>query len=777
MNVLPMGSQLLKYVVSRFLKSSGRSHLLAFAKGILHLGRPAPVTFPPELLEQGILVAVSGLANTLAIQSNPDWVWPAWVVRQTDPDDEAFVPTGLNLIMTNLTLRNWTSIGVHGSTREAMVDPVGMLTPRAWGWSVLPTLEGTTPLPRIRHGVVQALIPGIGTGVRTSAPTELGLDWECVAIAAEVEGHESVVLTSRLTNTTSADISCRPGFSFRPYHPLGFGPIGSIVVEPGRIRIDGELAAVFPVVPDQVLVSDREHGDPMAQKGAGLPVASLKSRSGMACASATWNAEIPAGGQWSATIVVPLGKTSGLRRIGEHAVTHAVERALAVSRREAARGTSLSVPDSVIQAGWDGVRSRLHVFDDGDRFTPGTFLYHEHWFRDGAFLALGFENAGRGDRVAPKSVLLAKRQTRDGFFQSQTGEWDSNGQAIWTLALHVRRGGDVRLLEEHWDRIRRGAGWIVRQRASTRTGKSWHAGLLPAGFSAEHFGPNDHFFWDNFWSVAGLEAAAWMASVLGRQSICDSLLEETALYRVDLETAISRASQGQGGALPCSPYRRMDAAAVGNLVAVCPLAVVPADAPWLVPTLAHIDRACMRGGLFFQSIVHTGYNPYLSVQVARARLAVGDAAGCMEVLRALAASASTTWCWPEAIHPRTRGGCMGDGDHGWAASEFLSLIRQILVREIPGGLELCSGVPRDWICASGIRLGGATTDHGRLDLDVVLQQDEILVTWHLHRGPLQAPADLVLSLPDADGKRIRHTLPASTGRIRLEANTLSLRGR
>lgn len=772
-----MESQIFKYLISRFLRSSGRSHLLAFAKGILHLGRPAPVMFPPELLEQGVLVAVSGLANTLAIQSNPDWVWPAWVERQTDPDDPAFVPTGLNLIMTNLTLRNWTSIGVHGSSREAMVDPVGMLTPRAWGWSILPTLEGTQPLPKIRQGIVQGLVPGIGTGVRTSAPTTLGLAWECEAIAAEVEGHESIVFTTKLVNRTSADIECRPGFSFRPYNPLGFSPIGSIAVEPGRIRIDGELAAVFPVAADQVLVSDREHGDPMGRTGAGLAVSSLRSRSGMACASATWNANVPAGGQWSATVVVPLERASGLRRVGENALSHALERALAISRREVAKGTSLTVPDPVIQRGWNGVRARLHAFDDGDRFTPGTFLYHEHWFRDGAFLALGFENAGRGDRVAPKHGLLAERQTRDGFFQSQTGEWDSNGQAIWTLALHLRRGGDVRLLEEHWDRVRRGAGWIVRQRLSTKKGKSWHEGLLPAGFSAEHFGPNDHFFWDNFWSIAGLESAAWMASVLGRGSIRDSLLEEANQYRVDLESAISRASQGQGGALPCSPYRRMDAAAVGNLVAVCPLGVVPADSSWIRPTLAHIDRACMRDGLFFQSIVHTGYNPYLSVQVGRARLAVGDDKGCMEVLQALAKSASSTWCWPEAIHPRTRGGCMGDGDHGWAAAEFLSLVRQILVREVPGGLELCSGVPRDWLAPGGIRLGGATTDHGRLDLEVGLHQDEVVVSWHLLRCPLQEPGTLTLSLPDADGKRVRHVLPASSGRIRLEADTLSLRGR
>jgi len=732
--------------------------------------------FPPELLEQGALVAFSGLANTLAIQSNPDWVWPAWVERQTSPDDPAFVPTGLNLLLTNLTLRNWTSIGLHGSPREAMVDPVGMVTPRPWGWSILPTLEGCIPLPRRSDEVVQRLVPGVGTGVRTTAPVPSGLVWTCDAIAVEVEGQEAVAITTRLENPTTKDIACRPGFSFRPYNALGFSPIGSLSVEPGRIRIDGETAAVFPTPADQVLVSDRGHGDPLGDKGGGLGVGMLRSRSGMACASVFWNAEVPSGESWSATAVVPLERNSNLRRVGRRAVEHSLERALAVSRRESARGTILVVPDPVLQEGWNAVRARLHVFDDGDRFTPGTFLYHEHWFRDGAFLALGFENTGRGDRVAPKMDLLAKRQTREGFFQSQTGEWDSNGQAIWTLALHLRRGGDPRLAREHWKRVRRGAEWIVRQRATTRNARSCHEGLLPAGFSAEHFGPNDHFFWDNFWSLAGLESAAWLASVVEQGSWRDRLLEEAASYRVDLASAIRLASLDQGGALPCSPYRRMDAAAVGNLVALCPLGVVPHDADWVGPTLEHIDRSCMRDGLFFQSIVHTGCNPYLSAQVARARLATGDPKGCMDVLRAMAASASSTWCWPEAIHPRTRGGCMGDGDHGWAAAEFVSLLRQILVREIPGGLELCGGVPRDWLVSGGIRLGGATTDHGRLDLEIDARRGELDVSWHLSRTGLQEPGAMVLSLPDARGLRVRHELDAPSGRIRLDVHDLSLRG-
>jgi hypothetical protein len=180
----------------------------------------------------------------------------------------------------------------------------------------------------------------------------------------------------------------------------------------------------------------------------------------------------------------------------------------------------------------------------------------------------------------------------------------------------------------------------------------------------------------------------------------------------------------------------------------------------------HLSHQCLRDGLFFQPIVHTGLNPYLSVQLARAKLALGDAEGCMEILQALARSASSTWCWPEAIHPRTGGGCMGDGDHGWAAAEFISLLRQILVRETPGGLELLSGIPSDWIARGGVRLTGATTSFGTLDLEVRPRPGgRTLVEWTLVRSGGQEAGTMILAMPHGDGFRRHHNLPSSTGRL------------
>jgi len=49
--------------------------------------------------------------------------------------------------------------------------------------------------------------------------------------------------------------------------------------------------------------------------------------------------------------------------------------------------------------------------------------------------------------------------------------------------------------------------------------------------------------------------------------------------------------------------------------------------------------------------------------------------------------ASSTYTWPEAFHPITKGGCMGEGHHGWAAAEWILLLRNLLFCE--KGERLC----------------------------------------------------------------------------------------
>jgi hypothetical protein len=765
---------MLEALITRVLRWTGKEHLAPFVNGLIHLGRPATVLFPRELLEQGAAIALSGLSNTMAIQSNHQWVWPLWVERQIDPDAPEFIPTGLNLFTTNLTRRNWTSIGVDGSKLEAMIDPVGMLTPRPYGWSALPYLRTETDTflpPRESRNVSQSLVEDTLPAVVTNYHADPRLSWSCETTAVECSGEEGILIVHRLINITQRRIEFRLGISLRPCNPLMLGPINRLRLKRELWRVNGKPALLLIDPPSRSHVSDRHKGDPLHTPAQGVEPLSLRSRSGLCSGTSEWFLSLAAGQEKEIVLFVPLQKQGGhrpqkFRQLTREALLQARTATLDAWRSHQATGTRFDVPDPVVSRLLEAIRNRLPVFDDGDIFTPGTFLYHGFWFRDGAFLSTGFENLGQGHRVKDKICHYPKLQRRDGFFCSQDGEWDSNGQAIWTVVQHVRRGGELRLLEELWPSLWRGGRWIEAFRATTTEIPSEHFGLLPAGFSAEHFGPNDHYYWDNFWSLAGLNELLWAARTLGKAREAVLLENRIAAYRSDLEASVAQSSsRSVDGSLPPSPYRHSDPASVGNLVAISPLRLAGISTAWARPTLELLWKRHRRDGLFFQSIIHTGLNPYLSAQLARAFLVMEDDRW-LEILHALAAHATPTACWPEAIHPRTKGGCMGDGDHGWSAAEFVSLVREAFVRETDEALLLCSGVPAQWI-ESGCGIEAATSECGTISVKLERTARGVKVQWSCERKPHQDERPLVLSLP-GDSSRQRHKLPALAGTLELD---------
>jgi hypothetical protein len=174
-----------------------------------------------------------------------------------------------------------------------------------------------------------------------------------------------------------------------------------------------------------------------------------------------------------------------------------------------------------------------------------------------------------------------------------------------------------------------------------------------------------------------------------------------------IERSIERipASRSQGG-IPASPYRRMDAGAIGSLVADYPLQLYRPAEPRIMATVETLIRDYFHKGGFFQDIIHSGINAYLTLDIAQTLLRAGDAR-YRDLMETVARLATATGQWPEAIHPQTLGGCMGDGQHGWAAAEWAMMIRSLFVREEGERLIVGSGLFAEWFDNTGTGLSEA----------------------------------------------------------------------
>jgi hypothetical protein len=179
----------------------------------------------------------------------------------------------------------------------------------------------------------------------------------------------------------------------------------------------------------------------------------------------------------------------------------------------------------------------------------------------------------------------------------------------------------------------------------------------------------------------------------------------------------------------------MDSGAVGNLVADYPLQLFAPGDDRIARTADYLrDHSSYNGG-FFQNMIHSGINAYLTLHLAQVRLRAGDAETAWQLIDKVVALASPTGQWPEAIHPKTGGGCMGDGQHMWAACELAMMLRNCFVREEtdrlgsgqPARLVIAAGVRPRWWRERGAKLGPTLTPFGAVSVEVMPTDDGAIV--------------------------------------------------
>ncbi len=730
-----------RFVIRRAARSQGFLDPIELLARLRNFAQPSEVGEPVELLRAGVVFHARGLINSKVIQHNLDWVWPYWIERQFDPRDESFVPRSFSISHINLTHRNWTALGHPDCEALPLVDPRGLLTPLYDGWSLdawIVADDGASLLPSRARDCeqVQEMDAGLAISTRTRA------DGLALATRARV----SIEAGKPVCELDIEAGGAGPGWlvlALRPCNSEGVSFIHEVSLDADRRgwRVDGRQRVVFSEPAARHHVSDYRDGDVFIHLADKTDEARGECDLGLATAAAMF--PLDAAGKASLRVEIPLAERAG----------SAVADAWGKLRRQACR---LDCPEPHYRFLYDAAVTSL-ILHSPDEVYPGPYTYKRFWFRDAAFIIHALLCVGLDERAERALARFPERQTALGYFRSQEGEWDANGEVLWILRRFERLTG--RKLGADWRRpIRRGARWILRKRLPDDLDAP-HAGLLPAGFSAEHLGPNDYYYWDDFWCIAGLRAASELLAASDPRDAAEFRDEAEAFAAaVDRSLATCAERVGRPG-MPASPYRRLDAGAIGSITLGYPLAACAPDDPRLLDCVEFLLARCFVDGAFFQDMIHSGLNAYLTLQVAQVLLRADDPR-YLELMDAVAALASPTGQWPEAIHPRTGGGCMGDGHHVWAAAEWALMLRNCFVREEGERLVLCSGVPARWLEQDApVRFGPAPTDHGPLSITLTpLDGGAVRLDWDADWR--DAAPEIEIRLPGFDSVAVD---PASGG--------------
>lgn len=708
-----------RFGVRYLARAHGFIDPIALLARLHHFAQPSEVTEPIELLRAGVVMHSRGLINSRVIQHNLDWLWPYWVEKQYNPRSKSFIPRAFSITHINLTHRNWTAIGVPDFDELPIVDPRGLLTPFWDSWSIdswLITDNKRQILPSRSNSATQSLelSPDVAV-ITTIVQDDLILELKSSVVPDQGCPHSQIEISAQ------ADTSGWIAVALRPYNPEGISFVHKITLSPDRKAwtVDGNPCVSFSDSVERHHLSTYRGGDVRIHLHDTREKNDEFCNIGLLTAAALFRIE--AGQSRKVTVRIRLDQDERIKNSPP------------VSWQESlANHCTIKIPCQHFQRLYE-IALRTIVLHSPKEVYPGPFTYKRFWFRDAAFIIYSLLVSGLIDRAERAIDQFADRQTTRGYFLSQEGEWDSNGEALWTM----RRFCEITGLppKPNWlQTIRHGGEWIINKRLPD-TLDYLHAGLLPAGFSAEHLGPNDFYYWDDFWGIAGLEAAATLMKMAGESSAAERFTKEARRFRDAVERSLNKvATRLEQEIVPASPYRRLDSGAIGSLVCGYPLQLGPTDDARLLNTVDFLLTNCLVDGGFFQDMIHSGINAYLTLHLAQVLLRAEDPR-FFPLIRTVAELASPTGQWPEAIHPRTKGGCMGDGQHAWAAAEWILMIRNCFVREEGNTLILAAGIPIEWLTAgANLSFGPAPTSFGAISITLAVpvnntEADQVVIRW------------------------------------------------
>ncbi len=516
------------------------------------------------------------------------------------------------------------------------------------------------------------------------------------------------------------------------------------------------------------------------------PRDTVDDESGLASAVMVW--DIPPGGEnFQVTISVPFFEAAA------EPVEGGRENALA-RWREILTRVEWQVPaaaDSAI-ACFRTAASHILINRDGPAIQPGPRRYTRSWVRDCVIMGAAMAKANRPDVLREFLLWYAQFQREDGYIPSVVDrdgvdplvEHDSHGQFIWGVCEVFRAGENLDFLKTTWPFVRKTAEFICQLRAHCTsaefigTERADCYGLFPESASHEGYLAHPvHSYWDDFWGVRGLEAAAELADAMG-------LPEEAAHWQIE-----ARAFLGD-------VLRSIDLVIAENSLNYIPGSVEWAD---FDPTatanaIAQLDFADDLPALALHQMMetyldgfrrkHRGEMPWLNytayeIRIIGAFVRIGKRDEANELLEFfLSDRRPVEWNqWPEITwrDPRSPGH-LGDVPHTWIAAEYMLALAIMVANEREGTEEmvLASGLPWSWIAEeNGFAVRGLLTRYGELDFRIAVKETNC-IEFHIGAGISMPPGGLSVAPPLPRGLRIRHALDSNGHPLRIDAACVSV---
>lgn len=667
----------------------------------------------------------------------------------------------------------WTPVGSPHGRRRGLINEEGMVEVDEAGFSLEPVLwdDGS-------------LVTWAGVEISQSMdPGGLPLPQVCwshgsssLEITPWVDGPpEALVLRVRY-RLRGAGSGRKLGICVRPFQVNppwqafrdlgGRSPVRKMALHLAGGVVEGRRIHCTPPANQAGAAAFEESGGVLAclERGTVPQRQELEDRSELA--SAVWWWEVPAGdAPFEVVVAAPF-----MGEIGEPTGTFA-------AARETWQSALAAVEWSVPEVAREAVRcfrtaaGHILINRDNAAIQPGPRRYTRSWVRDCVIMGAALAKAGQPHALLEFLDWYTPFQRHDGFVPCVVDrdgvdwlvEHDSHGQLLWGMREALRSGVSPEHAANWWSAAHKAAEFLLQLR-SERLGTSyaegealWRRGLLPESASHEGYLAHPvHSYWDDFWGIRGLEAAADLADALGHGDDAMRWRAEAAAFQADTLVSMERVIAGRGlNYLPGSvEWADFDPTATSNAIAQLDFADVLPPAPMEEMLATYLDGFRRKHS---GRMVWNNYTAY-EIRIIGAMVRLGKRAEAQELLEFfLSDRRPLAWNqWPEITWKNPRSpGHLGDVPHTWIAAEYLLAVAMMVAseREACDQLVLAPGLPWSWISSDGgFAVRGLPTRFGPLNLLLHGTAESIRVEFS---GLKHLPVDgILLTPPMPDGAAI-----------------------
>ena len=334
----------------------------------------------------------------------------------------------------------------------------------------------------------------------------------------------------------------------------------------------------------------------------------------------------------------------------------------------------------------------MSIDHTGDDFiqTVNKLQYHAFWLRDGAHIMNAYDETGHFGAARECLLFFLKTQRPDGLFQSQSGQYDGWGQALWGFGRYYELSHDRAFAVQVFPAVKRAVAWLDRARAAD----PMH--LMPAAnpHDDEFTQKTAHVTGHNFWALVGLQSAIELAKAAGQPQDAAEFQKEYDDYSQRLIAALRAVGAKNGDYIPPG----IDVTGGqdwGNMNTLYPDVLFSPFDPLVTGTLQHTRAEYREGLMTYAGLLHH----YITMKNTEAELVRGEQQQVVADLYAILLHTSSTRAgWEYGVAPwGTRDFGRDLAPHGWFAADYIALIRNMLVREQGDELHLLSVLSPDWV--------------------------------------------------------------------------------